>query len=101
MDDKVEEYIVNLVEATRNPASVRARDRGSDPSTAPRRAPRSSWPWPRKAHALLEGRGYVTPQRRQVESRWTCCATASSSPTRRKPRRKDIYPQDLETVLVP
>ena len=46
MDEKLEEYIVNLVEATRHP-DVYNLDIG---------------PLASKANALIEGRGYVTPQ---------------------------------------
>ena len=62
VDDKIKEYIVDLVFATREPAALRARPRRRSSSTAPRRARRSYLTLAAKAHAFLQGRGYVTPQ---------------------------------------
>jgi len=61
MDEKVEEYIVNVVEATRNPEAygLQIRDLiryGASPRATIYLAMGA------RAHALLEGRGYVTPQ---------------------------------------
>ena len=62
MDDKLLDYIVNLVAATRDPAGVGIKDLanlieyGASPRTSISLAKAS------KAHALLRGRGYVTPQ---------------------------------------
>jgi len=61
MDEKVEEYIVNVVEATRNPEAYGLRIReliryGASPRATIFLAMAS------RAHAMLEGRGYVTPQ---------------------------------------
>jgi len=61
MDEKVEEYIVNIVEATRNPEAYGLQIRelvryGASPRATIYLAMAS------RAHALLEGRGYVTPQ---------------------------------------
>ena len=61
MDEKLEEYIVNLVEATRNP-----RDYGLEIDDLIRygASPRATifLAMASRAHALLQGRGYVTPQ---------------------------------------
>ena len=61
MDPKIEEYIVNLIEATRNPAAVNLKISdliryGASPRATIFLALGA------KAHALLAGRGYVTPQ---------------------------------------
>jgi len=61
MDGKVEEYIVNLVEATRNRSAFRLDIGdlirfGASPRATIFLAMAS------RAHALLDGRGYVTPQ---------------------------------------
>ncbi|MBI1353876.1 MAG: AAA domain-containing protein [Acidobacteria bacterium] len=61
MDPKIEEYIVNLIEATRNPAAVNLKIAdliryGASPRATIFLAIGA------KAHALLAGRGYVTPQ---------------------------------------
>jgi len=61
VDPKVEEYIVNLVEATRNPKEYRLDIAdliryGASPRATIFLALAA------KAHALLAGRGYVTPQ---------------------------------------
>ena len=61
MDEKIEEYIVNLVEATRNPGDYGLEIKhliryGSSPRATIFLAMAS------KANALIEGRGYVTPQ---------------------------------------
>ncbi|MCB9385158.1 MAG: MoxR family ATPase [Bryobacterales bacterium] len=61
MDAKIEEYIVNLIEATRNPAAYRLDIGdlirfGASPRATIFLAMAS------RAHALLAGRGYVTPQ---------------------------------------
>ncbi|MBM3880013.1 MAG: AAA family ATPase [Verrucomicrobia bacterium] len=61
MDEKIEEYIVNLVEATRRPAEYQL-DLG--PLIRYGASPRATiyLALASKANALLEGRGYVTPQ---------------------------------------
>ncbi|MEJ2657858.1 MAG: AAA family ATPase [Desulfobacterales bacterium] len=61
MDEKIEEYIVNLVEATRNPEAYKLDigqliRYGASPRATIFLAMAS------KANALIEGRGYVTPQ---------------------------------------
>ncbi|MDA7916489.1 AAA family ATPase [Verrucomicrobia bacterium] len=61
MDEKIEKYIVSLVEATRNPGSFNLEIApyiryGASPRATICLAMAS------KAHALIEGRGYVTPQ---------------------------------------
>ena len=61
MDEKVEDYIVDLIEATRNP-----QDYGLSikPFIRYGASPRATifLTMASRAHALLEGRGYVTPQ---------------------------------------
>jgi MoxR-like ATPase len=61
MDEKLEEYIVNLVEATRNPEAY-----GLDIANLIRygASPRATifLAMASRGHALLQGRGYVTPQ---------------------------------------
>jgi MoxR-like ATPase len=61
MDEKIEEYIVSLVEASRNPDSYELNigqyiRYGASPRASIYLAMAS------KANALIEGRGYVTPQ---------------------------------------
>jgi MoxR-like ATPase len=61
MDEKIEEYIVNLVEATRNPGLYKLEigdliRYGASPRATIFLAIGA------RAHALLDGRGYVTPQ---------------------------------------
>ena len=61
MDEKIEEYIVNLVEATRDPGAFKLDIAqliryGASPRATIFLAMAS------RAHALVEGRGYVTPQ---------------------------------------
>jgi len=61
MDEKIEDYIVNVVEATREPEKykldIRAMIRyGASPRATIYLAMAS------RAHAFLQGRGYVTPQ---------------------------------------
>ena len=62
IDDKVKDYIVDLVFATREPADVQARPRrrciqyGASPRAT------LYLTLAAKAHAFLQGRGYVTPQ---------------------------------------
>ena len=61
MDEKVEEYIVNVVEATRDPEAVGLKLKdliryGASPRATIFLAMAA------RAHALLEGRGYATPQ---------------------------------------
>ena len=61
MDEKIEEYIVNVVEATRNPEQVKLKIKdliryGASPRATIYLAMAA------KGHALLQGRGYVTPQ---------------------------------------
>ncbi len=61
MDEKIELYIVDLVEATRNPADYKM-DIG--PMIRYGASPRATifLAMAAKANALIEGRGYVTPQ---------------------------------------
>ena len=61
MDEKLEEYIVNLVEATREPAKYKLDIGGLIRYGA---SPRATifLAMSAKGHALLQGRGYVTPQ---------------------------------------
>ena len=61
MDEKIEDYIVNLVEATRDPAAYKLEIGGLIRYGA---SPRATiyLAMAARAHALLEGRGYVTPQ---------------------------------------
>ena len=61
IDAKVEEYIVNLVEASRNPAEYKI---GIQDLIRYGASPRATifLALAAKAHALIEGRGYVTPQ---------------------------------------
>ncbi len=61
MDEKIEEYIVNIVEATRNPSAYKLNIHqliryGASPRASIYLAMAS------KAHALMNGRGYVVPQ---------------------------------------
>ena len=61
MDDKIEEYVVDLIEATRNPKSygLEIEDLiryGASPRATIFLAMAA------RANALVEGRGYVTPQ---------------------------------------
>jgi MoxR-like ATPase len=61
MDEKIEEYIVNLVEATRNPGAYKLEIAdliryGASPRATIFLAIGA------RAHALLDGRGYATPQ---------------------------------------
>ena len=62
MDEKILDYIVNLVAATRDPAGSGIKDLaslieyGASPRTSISLAKAS------KAHALIRGRGYVTPE---------------------------------------
>ncbi len=62
MDDKIMDYIINLVAATRDPAGHGIKDvaglieYGASPRTSISMAKAS------KAHALIRGRGYVTPE---------------------------------------
>jgi len=61
MDEKIEEYIVNLVEASRNPEAFSMKigqyiRYGASPRASIFLAMAA------KAHALVDGRGYVTPQ---------------------------------------
>ena len=102
MDDKIEEYIVNLVEATREPEKYKLDigqliRYGASPRATIFLAMAS------KANALLEGRGYVTPQdvktvavnvlRHRVIVTYEAEAEEKTS--------EDIIAQILETVDVP
>jgi len=102
MDEKIEEYIVNLVEATREPEKYKLDISqliryGASPRATIFLAMAS------KANALLEGRGYVTPQdvktvalnvlRHRVIITYEAEAEEKIS--------EDIIEQILETVDVP
>lgn len=61
MDEKIEEYIINLVEASRNPEAFKM---DIEPYIRYGASPRASiyLAMASKAKAFIEGRGYVTPQ---------------------------------------
>jgi MoxR-like ATPase len=61
MDEKIADYIVDLVEATRNPGAYQLDIAGLIRYGA---SPRASifLAMAARGHALLDGRGYVTPQ---------------------------------------
>jgi MoxR-like ATPase len=102
MDEKIEEYIVNMVEATRKPEAY-----GLEISQLIRygASPRATifLAMASKANALLEGRGYVTPQdvktiamdvmRHRVIITYEAEAEEKTS--------EDIVAQILQTVKVP
>ncbi len=102
MDEKIEEYIVNIVEATRNPESYKM-DIGQLIRYGA--SPRASifLAMAAKANALMEGRGYVTPQdvksvamdvlRHRVIITYEAEAEEKTS--------EDIIAQILQTVDVP
>jgi len=62
MDEKIEEYIVNIVDATRNPQQYKLKDLkglvlyGASPRATINLALAA------RAHAFIQGRGFVTPQ---------------------------------------
>ncbi len=102
MDDKIEEYIVDLVEATRNPADYKLDIANMIRYGA---SPRASifLTMAAKANAFLEGRGYVIPQdvksvamnvlRHRVIVTYEAEAEEKTS--------EDIVQQILQTVDVP
>lgn len=102
MDEKIELYIVNLVEATRNPADYKL-DIG--PMIRYGASPRATifLAMASKANALIEGRGYVTPQdvksvamdvlRHRVIPTYEAEAEEKTS--------EDLIEQILQTVDVP
>ena len=61
MDEKIEEYIVSLIKATRNPEKFKL---DIAPFIRYGASPRATifLAMTARANALLEGRGYVTPQ---------------------------------------
>jgi len=102
MDEKIEEYIVNIVEASRNPAAFKLDIAdliryGASPRATIYLAMAA------KAHAFLEGRGYVTPQdvksiamdvlRHRVIATYEAEAEEKTS--------EDIVQKILQTVEVP
>jgi len=62
VDERIREYIVNLVLATRDPASIKKNELANFISVGA--SPRASIGLAQaaKAHAFIEGRGYVTPE---------------------------------------
>jgi len=102
MDEKIEEYIVNLVEASRNP-DIYKLDIGSLIRYGA--SPRATiyLAMASKANALIEGRGYVTPQdvksvamdvlRHRVVITYEAEAEEKTS--------EDLVEQILQTVDVP
>ena len=102
MDEKIEEYIVNLIEATRHP-EIYKLDMGQLIRYGA--SPRATifLAMAARANALLEGRGYVTPQdvktvavnilRHRVIVTYEAEAEEKTS--------EDIIEQILETVDVP
>lgn len=102
MDEKIEEYIINLVEATRNPDQYNLNIReyiryGASPRATIYLAMAS------KANALIEGRGYVTPQDVKTIAmnvlRHRVILTYEAEAEEKSP--EDIIEQILQTVDVP
>ncbi len=102
MDEKIEEYITNLVDATRNPAQYkmdisRYIRYGASPRATIFLAMAS------KANALIEGRGYVTPQDVKTIAmkvlRHRVILTYEAEAEEKCP--EDIIEQILQTVDVP
>ncbi|OGV72248.1 MAG: ATPase [Lentisphaerae bacterium RIFOXYB12_FULL_65_16] len=102
MDEKIEEYIVNVVEATRNPEQVKLKIKdliryGASPRATIYLAMAA------KGHALLQGRGYVTPQ--DVKSiamdvlRHRLIVTYEAEAEQKT--SEDLITQILDTVPVP
>jgi hypothetical protein len=81
MDDKIKDYIVDLVQATRDPGrTIDDLDGLIDYGASPRAT--IFLALAARANAFLDGRGYVTPQDVKDDRASTSCATASSSATR-------------------
>jgi len=102
MDEKIEEYIVNLVEASRNPETYKLDigqyiRYGASPRASIFLAMAS------KANALIEGRGYVTPQDVKTIAmnvlRHRIILTYEAEAEEKTP--EDIIDQILNTVDVP
>jgi MoxR-like ATPase len=102
MDEKIEEYIVDIVEATRNPDAYKLDIKdyiryGASPRASIFLAMAS------KANAFMEGRGYVTPQ--DVKNvamnvlRHRVILTYEAEAEEKKP--EDIINHILQTVDVP
>jgi MoxR-like ATPase len=102
MDEKIEEYIVNLVEATRDPGTYKM-DLG--PMIRYGASPRASifLAMAAKANAFVEGRGYVTPQDVKTIAmdvlRHRVILTYEAEAEEKRP--EDIVDQILQTVEVP
>jgi MoxR-like ATPase len=102
MDEKIEEYIVNLVECTRNPGAYQLK---LDDYIRYGASPRATifLAMAARGHALLHGRGYVTPQ--DVKSiamdvlRHRVILTYEAEAEERSP--EDIVAQILDQVDVP
>ena len=102
MDEKIEEYIVNLVEATRNPDAYKMDighfiRYGASPRATIYLAMAS------RANALVEGRGYVTPQDVKTVAmdvlRHRVVITYEAEAEEKTP--EDIVEKILQTVDVP
>ncbi len=102
MDEKIEEYIVNIVEATRTPDAYRMElgqfiRYGASPRASIFLAMAS------KANALMEGRGYVTPQDVKTVAmnvlRHRVILTYEAEAEEKSP--EDIISRILQTVDVP
>ncbi len=102
MDEKIEEYIVNLIEATRHP-EIYKLDMGQLIRYGA--SPRATifLAMAARANALLEGRGYVTPQDVKTVAvnilRHRVIVTYEAEAEEKK--SEDIIEQILETVDVP
>jgi len=102
MDEKIKEYIVNLVDASRNPRAY-----GLDIEQLIRygASPRATiyLAMASKAHALMEGRGYVTPQDVKTVSmdvlRHRIIVTYEAEAEEKN--SEDIIAEILQTVDVP
>ena len=86
MDDRVKDYIVDVVFATREPQKKGMKELA--PLIEYGASPRASIALnlAARAHAFLRHRGYVTPEDVKAIGP-TCCATAWCSATKPRPKR--------------
>ena len=86
MDERIKDYIVQLVFATRKPQDYKLDLKdliqfGASPRATIYLAQAA------RAHAFIKGRGYVTPEDIKADRPGRAAGTGSSSPTRPRPRK--------------
>ena len=104
VDDKLRDYIVDLVLATRDPKRCMGIDLNGYVRYGASPRATIALTMAARAWAFMNGRGYVTPQDVKTFARWMCCAIGLPSVMEAEAENissENIITKILETLPVP